>query len=85
MSAESIAFEKGIEPLMRIVFPEKLDEVLAYRPDEQLQQRIDELASKCNEGELSDPEREEYEGYVRANKFLAILRRQALRLTKSKG
>ena len=84
MSAETIAFEKGVEPLMRLVFPEKLDEVLAYRPDEELQQRIDDLASRCNEGELTNSEREEYEGYVRANKFLAILRRQALRITKSR-
>ena len=28
-------------------------------------------------GELSDEERAEYDGYVRANKFIAILRRQA--------
>ena len=84
MSVETIAFEKGVEPLMRLVFPEKLDEVLAYRPDEELQQRIDDLASKCNEAELTGSEREEYEGYVRANKFLAILRRQALRITKSR-
>jgi hypothetical protein len=39
--------------------------------------RIEELASKNTEGHLSSQEREEYAGYVRANKFVAIERREA--------
>jgi len=42
-----------------------------------LQIQIEELAMKSTEGELSTTERAEYEGYVRANKFIAILQRQA--------
>jgi hypothetical protein len=81
MSAETIAFEKGVDPLLRLVLPGRTEEVIAFRPDEKLQQRIDELACKSTEDELTPVEREEYEGYARANKFLAILRRQAKRLT----
>jgi hypothetical protein len=51
-----------------------------YRPDPELQDRIEELAAKSTEGDLPAEERAEYEGYVRANKFIAILRRQALRI-----
>ena len=47
------------------------------RPDQALRNHIDSLASKNTEGELTDAERAEYEGYVRANKFLAVLRREA--------
>ena len=39
--------------------------------------RIDKLARKCNEGELSDMERREYESYVHAIDFSAILQAKA--------
>jgi hypothetical protein len=50
------------------------------RGDDSLKARIEELATKNTEGELTDSERAEYEGYVRANKSLAILQAQAKRL-----
>jgi hypothetical protein len=77
---ESIAFERGIRPVLQIVFPDKLDAILELRPSVELQARIEELAAKSTEGELSEAERAEYEGYVRANKFVAILQRHARHL-----
>jgi glutamyl-tRNA reductase len=46
----------------------------------ELQQRIEELACKANEGELTEAERAEYQGYVRANEFVAILQAKARKL-----
>ena len=77
MTPETIAFERGIRPILQIVLLDKADAVLNFRPDPTLQDRIEELAAKSTEGELTDQERAEYEGYVRANKFIAILQRQA--------
>jgi hypothetical protein len=77
---ETIAFEKGIRPLLEIVLPEKAEAVLSFRGDPQTQARLEELASKSTEGQLTDSERSEYEGYVRANKFVAILQREARRI-----
>ena len=74
---ETTAFERGVHPILQIVLPGKADAVLNFRPDPALQDRIEELAAKSTEGELTDQERAEYEGYVRANKFVAILQRQA--------
>ena len=54
-----------------------------FRPDPQLEARIEELARKSTGGELTDDERAEYAGYVRANKFVAILKRQAQHVTSS--
>jgi hypothetical protein len=51
--------------------------LVAFEPDPALQDRIDDLGRKANEGELSPEEREEYEGYNRANRFMAILQAQA--------
>lgn len=70
------AFDRGVRPLLQIVLRDKADAVLNFRPDPALQARIEELATKSTEGELTAQERAEYEGYIRANKFIAILRRQ---------
>lgn len=77
---ETTAFDRGVRPLLQVLLLDKADAVLSFRPDAAIQGRIDELASKSTEGELTEEERAEYEGYVRANKFIAILRRQALRI-----
>jgi len=74
---EITALARGIHPILQIVLRDKADAVLNFRPDPALQDRIEELATKSTEGELTDQEHAEYEGYVRANKFIAILQRQA--------
>ncbi|HYX30736.1 MAG TPA: helix-turn-helix domain-containing protein [Pyrinomonadaceae bacterium] len=68
---------------MKLALPEKAKEVAEFRADPELQARIEELACKSTEGELSDAEREEYLGYARANAFIAILQRQARAMIKS--
>lgn len=70
---------------MEIVLPDKADALIGFRPDPQLQARIEELARKSTEGELTEDERAEYSGYVRANKFIAILKRQAKHLTHNRS
>lgn len=76
MSAQT-AFHRGVIPLLQLILPGKEDAVLAARPDQPLRDRIEALAVKSTEGELSEDERAEYEGYVRANKFVAVLMREA--------
>jgi hypothetical protein len=66
--------------VLKIVPPDKAKEIIRFRPAPQLRARIEALAAKSTEGRLSQDERAEYEGYVRANKFVAILQRQARQL-----
>ena len=68
--------------MLEIVLPEKAEAVIGFRADPELQARIDELAQKSMEGELTEDERAEYAGYVRANKFVAMLKRQARQITQ---
>jgi len=56
---------------------EQVRALLAYYGDEALRSRIEELASKSTEGELTEQELAEYEGYVQANKLIAILQEKA--------
>ncbi|MEE8524943.1 MAG: hypothetical protein V3T72_13495, partial [Thermoanaerobaculia bacterium] len=77
-------FDRGVSPLLQMVLLDKADAVLSFQPDPVLRDRIEVLARKANEGELGEEERAEYEGYVRANKFIAIMQRQARRLLGAK-
>lgn len=70
--------------MLEIVLPEKADAVIGFQGDPELQARIEELDRKSTEGELTEDEPAEYAGYVRANKFVAILRRQAQQIARSR-
>jgi uncharacterized protein YnzC (UPF0291/DUF896 family) len=59
--------------------------VVNFRADPTLHARIEELAGKSTEGQLTETEKAEYAGYVRANKFVAILQRQARQLVDSES
>lgn len=80
---ETEAFDRGVRPVLQIVLPEKAEAVANFRADPKLQERIEELAGKSTEDRLTESEMAEYVGYVRANKFVAILQRQARRLIGS--
>lgn len=85
MTPEAAAFDRGVRPVLQIVLPDKAAAVLNFRPDKELLARIEQLAGKSTEGKLTEAERAEYEGYVRANKFVAILKRQARQLVRSQS
>lgn len=82
-TTEIMAFDRGVMPLLQIVLPDKAESIANFHPDPALADRIEELASKSTEGELTPEELAEYVGYVRANKFVSILKRQAERLRAS--
>ena len=67
--------------MLRLVLPQKAELVLHFRAAPELQARIEELAGKSTEDQLTEAERSEYAGYVRASKFIAILQREARQLT----
>ncbi len=76
-SSDNAAFDRGLSSFLRIFLPEKAQQVVEFQSDPDLRDRIDQLARKSTEDELSEQERSEYQGYVRANKFIAVLQRKA--------
>ena len=76
-TAEMTAFDRGVRPMAELLLPDKAQAILGFRPPPELQARIEELAEKSTEGQLTEVELEEYAGYVQANKFVAILKRLA--------
>lgn len=71
-----------LDPLGRLLSPEVARRLVDFRFDARAQARIDKLARKCNEGELTGDELREYETYVCTIDFIAILQAQARALLK---
>ncbi len=66
-----------LEPLGRCLTPEVAKEFVNLRADPSVQARLEELADKNTEGALTPEERDEYETYVRAIEFIAVLQAKA--------
>ena len=66
----------GTGRLTRLLAP-LARQIIALRAAPDLEQRVEELARKAENGELTEAEREEYESYVRASKFISILQSKA--------
>ena len=74
-----------LAPVSDCFTPEVARRFLQLRADPHLQARIDALADKSTEGELTEEERSEYETYVRAGNLIAILQAKARKLLGSQG
>lgn len=70
-------FNRILDPVMKILPPEVASRLLLLQADSEAQQRIDELAEKSNEGQLTPEEREQYEAYVSASSVVAVLQAKA--------
>ena len=74
---DTITLDRLFDPVSRCFTADVAREVAALRAEPGLQARIDVLAEKTNQGELSPQEREEYELYVRGSHVLALLQAKA--------
>jgi hypothetical protein len=74
---ETNVLEQALDPLTQCLTPEAARYLVGLRASSAAQERMDELADKCGQGELSSEERAEYEGCVSAANLLAILQRKA--------
>ena len=66
-----------LDPIAECFTPEVASRVAQLQADPNVQSRINELASKCNEGQLSADETAEYDAYIRAMDVLAVLQAKA--------
>jgi hypothetical protein len=71
--------DRLLEPLSRCIQGEGERTLLNLRAVLLLQNRINELARGCDEGLLSEAERDEYQTYLRFGNFIAILQAKARR------
>jgi len=82
MSTAAVYLDRLLEPLAECFTPDVAAKVADLRADPATQQRIDYLAEQANEGRLTDPEREEYAGYLHAIDVIAVLQAKARSLLR---
>lgn len=81
----SAVLDDMLEPVSRCFNVDVARALVALRVDERTQARVDELAEKCNEGQLTPEERSEYEDYVQASTLIGILQAKAGRILRQAG
>jgi hypothetical protein len=78
-----LILDRLLDPIGRVLTPEVAQRLVSLQADPAVQGRLEELADKCTEGQLSPEERAEYETYVQAIDFIAILQAKARHLLSS--
>jgi len=77
MSTMAIHLDRLLEPLAGCLSPDVAAKVADLRADDVMQDRIDYLAERANEGLLTTDEREEYAGYLHAIDVITVLQAKA--------
>jgi hypothetical protein len=75
--SHTTALDRLLDPLDRILTPEVARKIVDLRADVATQERIDELAGKSTEGELTPAEEAEYDDYIEAIDIIGILQSKA--------
>ncbi len=75
--------DRLVTPLGECLTPESARRLLALKPDPDLQARVDEMATRHTEGQLSPEQTAEYGRYVSYATFIAILKSKARQLLAS--
>ena len=83
-TAKLPALERVLDPVGRCLTPDVAKAIVNVRLDAETQAHLDALAAKSTAGTLSPQERTEYESYVSALDFLAILQSKARRKLKQR-
>ena len=66
-----------VDSFSQILTPQRAQLILDLRASEAEQARVDELARKANNGDLTPEEAAEYDGYIRFGLRIAILQAKA--------
>lgn len=85
MKSVNTLLDQLMDPVVRTLTPDVAKAIVDLRADPKLQERMDELAEKCNEGKMTPDEREEYETNIRFGNFIAIMQAKARRLLKRRA
>ena len=75
----SAVLDEMLEPVSRCFGLETARALVGMRVSDRTQARVEKLAEKCNEGQLTPDERAEYEAYVQASTMIGILQAKARR------
>lgn len=76
-SIDTAAVARGTRSLFNLLSPEQVEQIRDLGRDAGLEERVQYLAGRANEGLLTAEEEAEYRGYVEANSVVAVLQSAA--------
>lgn len=79
------ALDRMLDPLSDCLDAEVARRIVALRIAPEIQARIQELADRCNEGQLTEAERAEYDGYVEGAEIVSLIKLKARRFLRDRG
>jgi hypothetical protein len=82
---EFSVLDRMLDPLSRCLDAESAKRVLELSVDPEVQARVDALAERANEGLLTPEERRQYDSYINADDFIAVLKMKLRRDLASNG
>ncbi len=83
MSRTSI-LDRFLDPVASYLTPEVARRLVRFRADARTQKRLDKLAEKNQEGEMTEAEREDYDTLISAIDFVTVLQAKARSILKSR-
>lgn len=75
--------DRILDPVTEAFTPEAARRLVAIRPDSAFQQRLDELATKSNHGELTEEDQREYKEYLDVIEIVSLLQAKARRMLET--
>lgn len=76
-NGNGLLLDRILEPVSSSLNKEAARKILSLKVDRTVQARVNKLADKCTEGELTPDERREYEMYIMADHLVAVLKAKA--------
>jgi hypothetical protein len=76
-TVETTYLDRLLAPVTDCFTPEVAERLVGLQADPEIEARIQELAAKANEGQLSVEERAEYTDYVEAVDLVGVLQARA--------
>jgi hypothetical protein len=81
-SVDFTVFDRCLDPWFKSLTLDEAKKLADFHLGDEINDRIAVLFSKCNEGDLTDQEREEYSQYVRATNLIGIMKAKARKLLR---
>jgi hypothetical protein len=79
------ALDRLLDPLLSALSPEVAERVVQLRADDKTRARLDELAAKSSEGQLTADEQREYDAYLRALTVVSVMQTKARAYLRQKA
>jgi len=80
MATHEATIDEMLQPLTEALTPETAKLFVDLKAPPSIQARIDQLAARCNEGQLTAEERADYENYVRIGNLFSLIKARATKV-----